>query len=204
MKVISKKEAKDANLKDYFTGIPCKNGHLSVRSVSNGICAGCRKEYRENNKDLIKQRRKKYYDKNKKNEKIRKAQWKKENPQKYYQVKRNYVIKNPFDKFTRDTLTRIEKLTKNKRKSLNKVEGLLGYTSEEFKAHIESSWEDGMSWENRSDWHIDHIKPLSLFIKEGITDITIINSLSNLRPLWAKDNLSKGKKFQRQNNQFPP
>lgn len=195
MKVISKKEAKDANLKNYFTGIPCKRGHLSVRNTKSGNCRSCRKEYKDNNKDLIKTQRKAYYDKNKENEKVRKAKWKKENPQKYYQVKRNYQIKTPFDSFTRGTLVRIEKLTKNKRKSLNKVEGLLGYTSEEFKVHIESLWEDGMSWESRSDWHIDHIKPLSLFIKEGITDIAIINSLSNLRPLWAKDNLSKGKKF---------
>jgi hypothetical protein len=49
----------------------------------------------------------------------------------------------------------------------------------------------GMSWANRSEWHIDHIKPLSLFAKEGVYDLNIINALSNLQPLWAKDNLEK-------------
>ena len=50
-----------------------------------------------------------------------------------------------------------------------------------------------MSWDNYGEWHIDHKKPISKF-KDGIS-ISTINALSNLQPLWAKDNLSKGNKF---------
>ena len=50
-----------------------------------------------------------------------------------------------------------------------------------------------MSWENYGEWHIDHKKPISKFDKK--TNLKIINSLCNLQPLWAKDNLSKGNKF---------
>lgn len=69
---------------------------------------------------------------------------------------------------------------------------LLGYSVEEFCHHIEGQFLPGMSWEERSAWHIDHIKPVSAFIAEGTRDPKIINALSNLRPLWAAENISKG------------
>lgn len=41
MKVISRKEAKAKGLKRYFTGKPCKWGHISDRRVRNGRCRKC-------------------------------------------------------------------------------------------------------------------------------------------------------------------
>ena len=60
---------------------------------------------------------------------------------------------------------------------------------------IESLFCDGMSWENRKDWHIDHIRPIKDFLDNGIDDFDVINHPSNLQPLWAKDNLLKGSKY---------
>jgi hypothetical protein len=40
MEIISKKEAKDLGLNRYFTGKPCKHGHLSERYMCNG-CVSC-------------------------------------------------------------------------------------------------------------------------------------------------------------------
>jgi hypothetical protein len=68
-----------------------------------------------------------------------------------------------------------------------------GYTPEQLIKRIECQFQDGMSWSNRKEWHIDHRKPISMFI-EG-TSPRIINMLCNLKPVWAKDNLSKGFKF---------
>ncbi len=34
-------EAKLRQLSQYFTGIPCKNGHLTYRYTSSGACSGC-------------------------------------------------------------------------------------------------------------------------------------------------------------------
>ena len=66
---------------------------------------------------------------------------------------------------------------------------LLGYSALELKTHIELLFLEGMTWENYGDWHIDHIRMVSTFDKE--TPISIVNSLDNLRPLWAEDNCSK-------------
>lgn len=60
---------------------------------------------------------------------------------------------------------------------------------------LESLFLSGMSWGNRKEWHIDHIKPIKSFLDEGVTDINVINDPLNLQPLWAKDNLSKGSKY---------
>lgn len=78
-----------------------------------------------------------------------------------------------------------------------KWESLLGYSLEDLKSHLASLFSDGMTWENYGDWHIDHIRPVSSFdIKdEYCQDFIDCWSLTNLQPLWAKDNLSKGSKW---------
>ena len=60
---------------------------------------------------------------------------------------------------------------------------LLGYSATDLKNHLESLFTDGMSWDNRGEWHVDHIKRVSEFDKD--THPSIVNALSNLRPLWA-------------------
>lgn len=39
----TQKEAKENGHKYYFTGKPCKHGHISKRSVTSGNCLECRK-----------------------------------------------------------------------------------------------------------------------------------------------------------------
>lgn len=73
---------------------------------------------------------------------------------------------------------------------------LLGCTMAEFVQHIESLWSDGMTWANwtRDGWHIDHIVPLSAFDLSDADQIKAACHYTNLRPLWATDNLRKGAK----------
>ena len=75
-------------------------------------------------------------------------------------------------------------------------ESLVGYTTEELMAHLESKFKDGMSWENRRMWHIDHIRPVVSFTYRSPDDQGFKEcwSLINLQPLWAFDNMSKGSK----------
>lgn len=68
---------------------------------------------------------------------------------------------------------------------------VLGYTPDKLRQRIEYQFQPGMSWDNRSDWHIDHIKPVKAFLDQGVTDPSIINALCNLRPVWARENLVK-------------
>lgn len=77
-----------------------------------------------------------------------------------------------------------------KRKA-RKTTDILGYTKQDLEAHISAQFKDGMSWKNYGEWHIDHIIPVSELVKCGVTDPAKINALSNLQPLWAKENLEK-------------
>ena len=69
---------------------------------------------------------------------------------------------------------------------------MLGCSFEKLKDHIERQFLNGMSWGNRSKWHIDHIVPLAT--AKNIADMERLNHYSNLRPMWAADNLAKGSK----------
>lgn len=70
---------------------------------------------------------------------------------------------------------------------------ILGCSYSEFKTHIESQFIDGMSWDNRSEWHIDHKIPVSSAKTEE--ELIALNHYSNLQPLWALDNMKKGAKM---------
>lgn len=67
---------------------------------------------------------------------------------------------------------------------------ILGYSAEELKEHLETLFANGMSWENWGEWHIDHIIPISKFDKNS--DPKVVNALSNLQPLWGRENIIKG------------
>ena len=64
----------------------------------------------------------------------------------------------------------------------------IGCTSEELMSYIESLFTEGMTWENYGEWHVDHIRPVCSFTAEEWEQV---NHYTNLRPLWAEDNLAK-------------
>lgn len=83
-------------------------------------------------------------------------------------------------------------------KQRQKWETLVGYDVHQLKRHLEKQFLPGMSWENRSEWHIDHKIPVSAFNYEQPTDIDFKKcwALKNLRPLWKQDNLRKNDKLE--------
>jgi hypothetical protein len=85
-----------------------------------------------------------------------------------------------------------------KKKAWRKWEDLVGYSVHELMAHLESKFQPGMTWENRGEWHVDHIRPRSSFSYETATDEGFLAcwAMENLQPLWALDNLRKGSKYE--------
>lgn len=80
-----------------------------------------------------------------------------------------------------------------KRKAGRSWREFLPYSLDELMIHLERQFLPGMTWENHGEWHIDHIVPRSQFrfeepLDQGFQDCW---ALTNLRPLWAKDNIRK-------------
>lgn len=90
----------------------------------------------------------------------------------------------------RNMLARVLRFTGKKKNT--KTEAALGYTKGDLVSHLESLFDENMSWDNYgSYWEIDHIKPLSKMIKSGEKSPSVINALDNLRPLKVEDNRAK-------------
>jgi len=74
----------------------------------------------------------------------------------------------------------------------------LPYTPLQLKEHIESQFTEGMTWENYGDWNVDHIIPQAALPYKSLKEENFQKcwALKNLRPLWAKENQSKGSYYE--------
>lgn len=81
-----------------------------------------------------------------------------------------------------------------KRSGHTSVADWLGYSVADLRAHLERQFTKGMSWERfaAGDIHIDHIVALTKFDLSNEDELRAAWALTNLRPLWAEDNLRKG------------
>lgn len=128
-----------------------------------------RKEYLLNNKDKINKKASEYFKNRKNNDSLFKLT-----------CNIRCLIKNSFKRI-------------NCERKSNKSENILGCTFEEFKEYLEDKFTEGMTWENQGQWHLDHIKPLSL--AKSQEEVIILNHYTNFQPLWAEDNFKKGCKY---------
>lgn len=141
-------------------------------------------EYREKHSGKTKEYLKKYNSNPKVKEK--KKLWYEENKHWLEKIEKRQKYRYEYNKNSFTLKWRM--LLKNSLKRLGKEKDghtidLLGYSAIQLKEHLESIFTDGMSWDNYGEWHIDHIKPVSKFDKD--TEPSIVNSLTNLQPLWA-------------------
>jgi len=84
---------------------------------------------------------------------------------------------------------------KGKAKSKKTFE-YFGYTPKEYFNCVNSKLKDGMTLDNYGLWHVDHIKPLSLFDLTKDKEIKKAWAFDNLQCLWARDNISKSNKYE--------
>lgn len=173
-------------------------------------CKCCFSKYRKNNIDKIKEQQKEY---RKNNSHIKKEYYKNNidkiqsyqikyrelNKEKLYEQRKNWrynkLSSDPLFKLSCNIRTLIgnsfNRGTNQFRKNA-KTENILGCTIEEFKYYVENKFKQGMSWDNRIEWHLDHIIPISLATTEE--EIIKLNHYTNFQPLWAEENIRKGNK----------
>jgi len=189
-KICSKcKEEKDVcefyNNKDRFDGKRpeckvCSNKQSTLYNQKNKKKVnGIKQKYVDNNKEKVKQSKKEWFDKNPDYQ----NNWSyiKSNTDVLFKLKKN--MRSRLGLFLKD-----RNVTKN-----NKTFHIIGCSPELLKEYLEKQFVDGMCWDNRNEWHIDHIIPLSSANTEE--EIYKLCYYTNLQPLWAEDNLSKSNKI---------
>lgn len=152
------------------------------------------KENMQKNREAIRRRKKLYAIKNAESIRIKQKEWRRKNREKVHEKKKERYRKDP--KYAAAVLVRNRINTAIKRlgySKKSKTREMLGCDYESLISHLESKFEDGMSWDNRGEWHIDHITPLAS--AENDDDFCRLCHYTNLQPLWAKENLSKGAKL---------
>jgi hypothetical protein len=76
-------------------------------------------------------------------------------------------------------------------KKVNKTFDVLGYSVLDLVVHLESHFVFGMTWDNYGEWHIDHVRPVSHFSIKHQDDVAKVWALTNLKPRWATNTISK-------------
>ena len=145
-------------------------------------------EYRQR-PEVKKQRKeyhKEYYQQNREQNIQRQIEYNKQR----YNSDPNYRIKRCLG-------ARLRKALNGKCKSASTLE-LLGCTVEFLREHLQYQFQEGMSWDNYSFdvWHIDHIRPCASFDLTDPEQQKQCFHYTNLQPLWAFENMSKGAKYE--------
>jgi hypothetical protein len=129
-------------------------------------------------------------------------EWREKNIDKHRETKRTYQKEkrhtDPIYKLISNFRTAIYIVLKeNKLDKYTNYFNMVGYSAEQLKEHLEKQFNDGMSWENYGEWHIDHIKPISSFEFDSSDDeqFKVCWSLDNLQPMWGIENIKKGNKI---------
>jgi len=156
------------------------------------------KIYRQKNKEKIYLLNKTYQKVNKEKVNTYKKKWLENNLEKRKEVSKRYQRKKREDNYYRilDAF-RSSFYLMLKKNSASKKFKLLKYNREDLIKRIESTWTEGMNWDNygKNGWHIDHIKPLSSFDINKQEELNKAWDLNNLQALWASENLSKSSKY---------
>ena len=164
--------------------------------------------------DNVRKNDRERYQKNIEKERERRSRYRKESPERFAQSSKKYREthkeqinayfrnrkKNDLDFKIKCLLRdRLNQAMKNNQKSGSAIADL-GMSIENFKIYLEERFcanpdtSEMMGWENYGmfGWHIDHIIPLSAFDLTDREQLLKAVHYSNLRPMWAKQNLTEG------------
>lgn len=196
----SRKEAITLGLKRYFTGKPCKHGHLSERNI-HGMCMECEREkdrirlmnpvrrqaniersrkFYEDNKEEFLAKCKDRYEKNKERISESQARYRRENSwrkREWYLANRERLLQYSKD-YAKENPEKAASNVRRRRARKNSAEG--SHTASEINALFSlqkgkcASCRCSLSRVKPNKFHADHIVPLSKGGSDWISNIQLL------------------------------
>mgnify|MGYP003380966436 CR=1 FL=1 len=171
------------------------------KSKKTGLATYCKDcqakrmaKYYPANADKMRKRAKDWYYQNTERSKSAAADWTKRNRERYLK-RRNGRHKERMQSDYNYRLDYVMRATLRRIIKKGGRSGKLPYTSDQLRQRIQCQFVKGMDWSNYGDWEIDHKIPMSVMLKRGEVRPHVINALSNLQPMWKKQNRSKGARY---------
>jgi len=185
MKIISRQEAKSRGLTRYFTGKPCKHGHVAERLIGNSGCAECDRlrakaknaAWVAKNPEKRKAQKKRHYEKNKPKVLAACAEYREANKEAICAYFKRYKQEN---KAKVNAISRRRNAAKKQRTPAWLTADDFWIMKEVYKLAQLRSRLTGIKW------HVDHIVPL-----QGKT-VSGLHVPTNLQVIPYKDNILKG------------
>ena len=187
MQLVSYKEAVANGLPRYFTGVPCKHGHISERRVSGRCCVVCASDtalkWAKNNPERSKEIIANWNAANKEREAKRARVWRKNNPETYKRMVKEWRQKNAVTYKAYMTLQAVKRNTAKLNRTpswlnpgqLFEIESIYNYCSSLRRLGL--------------NYHVDHVVPL-----QGET-VSGLHVPWNLQVIPGAENLSKSNKL---------
>lgn len=192
-----------------WTNAQCKSCErcalMRFYAARPGLRAQYRKDYRKrdrqrNPKKHAQWRRRAYHKDIEHSREVQNA-WVQKNPDKCRATRRRHYAVSPTRRIIQSLRVRVYILLRGKSKKSARTLELLGCDKNFLLTHLEARFQPGMSWENwgkgAGKWEIDHVRPCASF-----SDLTDPEQLaqcchySNLQPMWGRDNVIKGAKYE--------
>lgn len=215
MKIIARKDAKRVGLKRYFTGKPCREGHVAERQVCTGHCVVCNlarvnAEYKKpkvrkrkkiynklhywENKEEINQQCREYHAAHRKERSLQRKQRRSE----IREWEGPYLANRRATDKSFDIGCKTRQLINSaiKRNSFNSsAVDIIGCSVQFMRDYIETQFVSGMSWKNHGKkWVFDHIKPIGSFDLTKHRQLLEAFHYSNTRPLTISAHEAKSAK----------
>jgi len=174
--------------------------------------AAKRREYYQGNKEKLAAKDREYYQQNKEKLAAYKREYYQENKEKVAAYNREYrqnnkekVAARAKKRYHSDPEYNLIRRLRGRMWEAVKAAGLdkkcdssselLGISYQGLKEWLEAQFTEGMTWENRPDWHVDHIIPCDAFDLTVEQNQRICFWYKNLQPLWAEENMKKSNTY---------
>ena len=195
MRLLSRKEAKQSGEYLYYTGKPCKHGHVAERYTNNAMCTVCSKKYARayeepkekkqarylRNREAYLENKKRYYEENKAEIRAKQNKYREENREMFAKMNRQWRKNNPERARLNDVRCRYRR-----------YRAIPSWLTDEQQQQINEIYKEckKMTMQTGIEHHVDHIIPIHGKSVSGL------HVPENLQILTASENCSKKNAFE--------